>query len=196
MLRLNHTISPGELRMFVRAQLAQFKVPRTIMLVDKLPKDVTGKVRRRELAADAVNGAGHPHNANDDDPFAYSPLARDLVELWKRVLQRNSVELDDDFFHAGGNSLRAAEMLQHVEQLTGRALTGSVLFDAPTNSPVHPSRCSVRYRRGHLPLFCRTGPDRTAAVFFPRRSHRWRVLCTAACRCLWRSDEHYCGLTS
>jgi acyl-CoA synthetase (AMP-forming)/AMP-acid ligase II len=45
------TLSEKELRDYLNAQLAAFKVPRTIMFVDELPKGATGKIQRIGLAA-------------------------------------------------------------------------------------------------------------------------------------------------
>jgi acyl-CoA synthetase (AMP-forming)/AMP-acid ligase II len=42
-------VSPMDLREFLASQLALFKVPRRIVLVDHLPKGVTGKILRRRL---------------------------------------------------------------------------------------------------------------------------------------------------
>lgn len=41
-----------ELRAFCRERIAQFKVPREIRLLEKLPRNPTGKIMRRELKAD------------------------------------------------------------------------------------------------------------------------------------------------
>ena len=40
----------GELRDFIAARLAAFKVPRTILFVDEIPKGATGKLQRIGLA--------------------------------------------------------------------------------------------------------------------------------------------------
>ena len=44
------TASPTELRTYLSEQLASFKVPRRITIVDQLPKGLTGKVFRRQLS--------------------------------------------------------------------------------------------------------------------------------------------------
>jgi long-chain acyl-CoA synthetase len=41
--------TPGELIEHCRAQLAAYKYPRSVIIVDELPKTVTGKILRREL---------------------------------------------------------------------------------------------------------------------------------------------------
>ena len=49
-LRPGSDASPKELRMFVREQIAAYKHPRRLWLVDDLPKDPLGKVLKREIA--------------------------------------------------------------------------------------------------------------------------------------------------
>jgi fatty-acyl-CoA synthase len=39
-----------ELRAYVRANLARYKVPREVVFLDELPRNATGKVVRSELA--------------------------------------------------------------------------------------------------------------------------------------------------
>jgi fatty-acyl-CoA synthase len=43
--------SAGELKDWVKAHLARYKVPRDVVFVSELPRTATGKVRKRELAA-------------------------------------------------------------------------------------------------------------------------------------------------
>ena len=44
-------VGPEDLRAFVRDNLASYKVPREITLLDALPRNVTGKILRAELRA-------------------------------------------------------------------------------------------------------------------------------------------------
>jgi fatty-acyl-CoA synthase len=44
--------SEDELKSYVKANLASYKVPREIVFLDELPRNATGKVLKRELAAD------------------------------------------------------------------------------------------------------------------------------------------------
>ena len=53
-----------------------------------------------------------------------------LSALWARLLGRDHVGLDDDFFALGGNSLLAAEMLAHARVMFGIA--------ADCGAPAHP----------------------------------------------------------
>ena len=51
-LKEGERVTPMDLREFLASQLALFKVPRRIVLVDHLPKGVTGKILRRRLVED------------------------------------------------------------------------------------------------------------------------------------------------
>jgi amino acid adenylation domain-containing protein/thioester reductase-like protein len=64
----------------------------------------------------------------------YSPAQAGLSALWARLLQREHVGLDDDFFAAGGNSLLAAEMLAHTR----------AIFGIPADSVRPLTRCLLR----------------------------------------------------
>lgn len=50
-LRPGAEATPEELREFVRAQVAAYKYPRVVWIVDTLPKGATGKILKREIAA-------------------------------------------------------------------------------------------------------------------------------------------------
>jgi acyl-CoA synthetase (AMP-forming)/AMP-acid ligase II len=43
--------TPAEIRAFAKERLADFKVPRTVLILDDIPKGPTGKLRRIGLAA-------------------------------------------------------------------------------------------------------------------------------------------------
>jgi long-chain acyl-CoA synthetase len=45
----NQPLDPGELRSFLKTQLAGFKVPKDFIVLDELPKGSTGKILKREL---------------------------------------------------------------------------------------------------------------------------------------------------
>jgi amino acid adenylation domain-containing protein/thioester reductase-like protein len=65
----------------------------------------------------------------------HTPTQAGLSALWARLLGREHVDLDDDFFALGGNSMLAAEMLAHTRAIFGipagsvRQLTRRLLRD-------------------------------------------------------------------
>jgi acyl carrier protein len=55
-----------------------------------------------------------------------------LLQLWRKFLKIEDVSIDDDLFEKGGDSLMAIDLWQELQQLTGRQLPDSILFEAST----------------------------------------------------------------
>jgi len=53
--RSGERVEPDELRAFAREDLAPFKVPKSVVFVDELPKNPSGKILKRELRAQATS---------------------------------------------------------------------------------------------------------------------------------------------
>ena len=51
-------LSAGQLQAFVKDNLARYKVPREVIFLEDLPRTLTGKVRKHELAARRGASAG------------------------------------------------------------------------------------------------------------------------------------------
>jgi acyl-CoA synthetase (AMP-forming)/AMP-acid ligase II/acyl carrier protein len=119
------TVTPAELREFISEDIASFKVPRRITIVDQLPKGITGKVQRKRLS-EALRDKPQSGGLSDQN------LHDGLLALWKRVLKVDDLSLDDDFFEKGGDSLLAMDVSLELQKLTGKELPESILFEAPT----------------------------------------------------------------
>jgi acyl-CoA synthetase (AMP-forming)/AMP-acid ligase II/thioesterase domain-containing protein len=112
-LRSGSGVSGRSLRTFLAARLAAYKLPGRIETVDRLPRGDTGKVLRRVLAEAYVNAREVPQRPVELLEF-------ELLAIWKRLLGRDAIGVDDDFTDIGGDSLLAADMLAEVEALSGR----------------------------------------------------------------------------
>lgn len=110
------SVDTRSLQDFVADQLAPFKVPRRIVLLDEIPKGPTGKVQRVGLAT-RLGLNGHAETAANREPYGF--LERDLVSIWASVLDIPSVRVTDDFFALGGDSILGAEAVARVRDLVG-----------------------------------------------------------------------------
>jgi oxalate---CoA ligase len=111
------------LREFLGAQLAAFKIPRRIDIVDQLPKGVTGKVQRKRLTAGSQAASAQTPGTD---------WQAELLQLWRKFLKTENVSVDDDFFEKGGDSLLAMDLHMEIERLTGQELPESILLEAST----------------------------------------------------------------
>ncbi len=131
-LRPNCAATPKEIRQFAIGRIANFKVPRQVRIVSKIPKGPTGKVQRIGLAA-RLGVVASPRLA-----FAAprTPLEELLSKHWAEVLQVQQIGIHDDFFVSGGDSLLATRALACVYKLTGVGLEVAKFFEAPTIAEV------------------------------------------------------------
>lgn len=65
-------------------------------------------------------------------PSARTPIEKALAEYWGKALERCPIGFRDDFFHLGGDSLAAAQILAGIQKAFGQQLPLSIFLKAPT----------------------------------------------------------------
>jgi thioesterase domain-containing protein/acyl carrier protein len=68
------------------------------------------------------------------NPMPTSTMVETLLPIWQRVLQVESIGVDDNFFDAGGDSALAAALFAEIARVTGRELPPVMIYHAPTVS--------------------------------------------------------------
>ncbi|HEV8133986.1 MAG TPA: non-ribosomal peptide synthetase [Pyrinomonadaceae bacterium] len=133
-LHLECTATEKEIRDFVSKRLADFKVPRQILILTEIPKGSFGKIQRNGLAKRL--GVKPCDQLPLKNEAGYTPPATweesRLVEIWARVLGLNSVGIHDDFFALGGDSILATQVVSQVRKVMQVELSQVSLFEMPT----------------------------------------------------------------
>jgi amino acid adenylation domain-containing protein len=122
----------SELRGMLTAILPLHMMPKSITIVDALPRLPSFKIDREELQRrDAV--LGHQFATERTPALEQScDTQQILLELWRDALNRPEIGLDDDFFLSGGDSLSAVDLFARIEKKLKRKLPLTVLTEAPT----------------------------------------------------------------
>ncbi|HJX31853.1 MAG TPA: AMP-binding protein [Thermodesulfobacteriota bacterium] len=126
-LRPGATVAAEEFRQLMSSQLSWNKVPRRVHIRESIPKGPGGKALRKKLSEVCLFMSSE-EQANLSDVV----LGKELLGMWRRLLQNDNLTIDDDFFECGGDSLLAIELLLEVEQLTGKTLPSSTIFETGT----------------------------------------------------------------
>jgi acyl-CoA synthetase (AMP-forming)/AMP-acid ligase II len=126
-LQPNAAATAKEIRQFVIGRIAEFKVPREVLIVSELPKGPTGKIQRAALALQLGLTT-----VRKTFVAPRTRLEKMLARCWAEILQLEQVGIHDDFFALGGDSLLAASVLSQICDITHIELEVSRLFEAPT----------------------------------------------------------------
>ncbi len=127
-----------ELRAHLATLLPPALIPARFHASANLPRLANGKVDRQALA---TVGAALAATTSLEIPFAAKAapttaptdhIHATLQDLWQRLLQRESVGLDEDFFLLGGHSLLATRLVARIRDRLGVELPLIRVFEAPT----------------------------------------------------------------
>jgi amino acid adenylation domain-containing protein len=114
-VRPDMEVSSAELTQFVSAKLSPYKIPRRVIIAERIPVGPTGKPQRHRMA-EQLGLEGHVENEQPKNP----PSA--LESIWGECLQLDRVPEDVDFFALGGDSLRALTLASTVEERLERTV--------------------------------------------------------------------------
>jgi acyl-CoA synthetase (AMP-forming)/AMP-acid ligase II/thioesterase domain-containing protein/acyl carrier protein len=131
-LRKGARATQRDLQERVAAEIAEFKIPSTIAIVEEIPRGPTGKIQRVGLA----ERLGIGEMAGSSDSVAYvaprTQLEREVAALWASTLAVERVGVHDDFFALGGDSILGAELIAALAEHYGQTVPLTTLMWAPT----------------------------------------------------------------
>ncbi|MHA1661068.1 MAG: SDR family NAD(P)-dependent oxidoreductase [Promethearchaeota archaeon] len=127
-IKLNKKLTKKEVYDFMVNKLATYKIPRQILIVDKIPKSKTGKYQRHKL----YNHFKSYLKMENGKPF--NEIEETLVELWKEVLKMESISIFDNFFQLGGSSILVTQLQSKLDKIFPGKIKVADLFTYPTIS--------------------------------------------------------------
>ncbi|MFE3960145.1 non-ribosomal peptide synthase/polyketide synthase, partial [Nocardia sp. NPDC059091] len=104
--------------------LPSYMVPSAIVVLDRIPLTVNGKLDRRALPAPALQARAFR--------APETPTQETVAAVFAEVLGLERVGLDDDFFDLGGNSLIATRVVSRIGAALDTTVAVRTLFEATT----------------------------------------------------------------
>ena len=116
------------IRRHLAATLPAYMIPAAFVRLEQMPLTGSNKVNRAALPEPAGRGV---ENESADRP-AVNAVEEQLLAIWRSVLERQSIGVNDNYFDLGGQSLQAVRLFSRIEKQFGRTLPLSALFSSPT----------------------------------------------------------------
>ena len=96
-------LSQKQLRVYLSAKLPEYMIPATFIELEKMPLTPNGKHDRKALSNYPVTSQ---RNASPEDKPSLE-IEKKVLEIWREVLQRHEIGLEEGFFDVGGDSFLA-----------------------------------------------------------------------------------------
>ncbi len=118
---------PERLREFLFPHLPEYMIPTAWAALDSLPLAASGKVDRKSLPSPEKEAA------RASAPYAAPRSAQEevLAAIFRQVLDRERVGIDDRYFDIGGDSIRSIQIIARAQQ-RGLDFTIDQLFEHQT----------------------------------------------------------------
>ena len=114
-------------RAHLQRVLPKALLPRSLVPLPALPRNANGKLDRAALAGWQAQEDSQPEPQSE---WLDNPDVEILVEAWKAVLGVPEVQLADDFFELGGDSIMALQVVARARR-NGLTLAPNDLFEQP-----------------------------------------------------------------
>ncbi|MHC9538717.1 MAG: non-ribosomal peptide synthase/polyketide synthase [Vulcanimicrobiota bacterium] len=124
--RLNSWLT-ANLRAYLQEKLPDYMVPSFIIMLEELPRTLSGKIDRRALP--------EPMRPPEREGYVAprNPCETELEKIWREILEtRHPVGVRTSFFSLGGHSLLAVRLMAAIDKSFGVSLPLSRLFESPT----------------------------------------------------------------
>ncbi len=106
----------------------------------------------------------------------------ELSRTWRRVLGKNSIGIDENFFDLGGDPWLAIQLFDEIKEVTGRLFSPLVIYQAPTiaslaalmeaaKTPAFPKYIQLKSGNADPPVFLMHGLGGNIMEFFGLVKH-------------------------
>ncbi|MGB5927695.1 MAG: amino acid adenylation domain-containing protein, partial [Cyclobacteriaceae bacterium] len=113
-----------QIKSFCRDKLPDYMQPAYFVPLERLPLTVNGKLDRKFLP--------DPQEMLGEKQIYVAPVTNTeevIVKIWEEILNRKQVSILDNFFEAGGHSLRATQVITRVfEELNKKVELGDLFL--------------------------------------------------------------------
>ncbi|MEC0599321.1 amino acid adenylation domain-containing protein [Bacillus spizizenii] len=121
-------LSPSELIRYLSSELPEYMIPQIFMKIDQIPLTENGKINVNALPEPVIS------QPELDITFeeAITDIQKEISQIWTRILNVEKVGIHDNFFEAGGNSIKIVAVHNQLQKIYPKQIQIADLFAYPT----------------------------------------------------------------
>lgn len=117
----------ADIKQHLTKKLPVYMIPSYFMELEKLPLTPNGKVDKKALLALEIDTSVH-----GEDLFPKSEIEIKIFEIWRNVLGTENININQNFFQIGGNSVKAILLQVGLEEKFSKVMKISDIYLYPT----------------------------------------------------------------
>ena len=124
-VEVKNELTSEKIREIISLKLPKFSIPDYIIVMDKLPLNISGKIDRRALASPRkIISEKKPQRLQN-------PFENIIAEQWKDILKLEKIDREDNFFYIGGDSITAVELSTLLSEEFQKEIPVDIIFKYP-----------------------------------------------------------------
>ena len=126
-------VDDAALKSALRVSLPAALQPQRLHIIDAIPRLASAKLDMKALAD--IDEDWQRRETTQSAPSSDTPVGKTeqtIAAIWSRVLERDGIGRDDDFFDLGGDSLTTLALMFGIEDALGFELPVTMIYAAPT----------------------------------------------------------------
>jgi amino acid adenylation domain-containing protein len=122
------SIQEKEIKLKLNKYLPQYMIPSSILSINEFPLLPNGKIDQKHL----LEMTFHSHKQKKETTQEkLTPLEKELIDIWKDVLEQSQIEVSDNFFALGGDSISSIRMVSKAKS-KGIHISPTQIFETQT----------------------------------------------------------------
>ena len=141
----------------IKRELPYYMIPHSIIPITEMPYTHNGKIDKNGFSK-----LTKKINVQTEQRATKNATQKLLCESWRKILNKDEINIHDDFFDLGGNSLRSIELLYEIKKF-GFDISLQDIFQYPTvdalsimidnQKTLANIFIDIKYTRQHMPIF-------------------------------------------
>jgi amino acid adenylation domain-containing protein len=116
-----------QIKKWLSNHLPEYMIPAAFVYLEKIPLTPTGKIDRKALPAPEMKSSVQYVAPN-------TGMEKAIADVWKKVLKKEKIGVNDNFFDIGGNSLNMMKVKNELKEIIGTDFPVVTLFTYTTVS--------------------------------------------------------------